>query len=247
MLKITLSCDCGDGLANDAARLPHIDAANIACGSHVITPDDIDQCLALCMAHQIAAGASPGVHENDAIGRRITIMAPDDIARSVRRQVAALHERVAQAGLRIAHVRLHGALNAFASTDADVAAAIVTVLADFDPSLRIVAPFDSRLLDAARRARQPLSAELTADRRYEPDGGLRGKSLPGAILRDAEACAAQIVSALRDGYVSAHDGSRVYLDIDSARLSSDSGVSPAALRRLLTRAGVVCGQWTGDG
>jgi 5-oxoprolinase (ATP-hydrolysing) subunit A len=236
-MHIALCCDFATGLLDDDACAPHIDAAHIACGAHAIAPEAITHSVALCARHGIVAGAGPGSVDAAGIGRRIALMTPEDIARSVCAQIAAL-PAVARG-----HVRLHGALNPFASTDPDVAQALADALAEQFPGIAVVAPAGGHLISAARRARLRALPEIAADRQYEPDGVLRGRSLPGAVYATAEQCADQILSAVRDGYVRAHDGSRVYLDAACAHVHATDAQTPARLakiRRLLDRAGVRC-------
>jgi 5-oxoprolinase (ATP-hydrolysing) subunit A len=236
-MPITICCEFATGLLDDDTCAPYINAAHIACGAHAIAPEAVAHAVALCAKHGVVAGASPGSVDAAGIGRRIALMTPEDIARSVCTQIAAL-PAVARG-----HVRLHGALNQFASTDPDVAAALAVALAEQFPSIVVIAPAGGHLISAARRARLRALSEIAADRQYEPDGALRGRGLPGAVYATAEQCADQILSAVRDGYVRAHDGARVYLDAECAHVHATDGQMPARLakiRRLLDRAGVSC-------
>ncbi len=47
--------------------------------------------------------------------------------------------------------------------------------------------------------RIPLMAEAFADRRYEADGSLRSRKLPGALIEDPQQAAAQAVEIARSG------------------------------------------------
>jgi UPF0271 protein len=234
---IALCCELATGLLDDDACAPHIDAAHIACGAHALAPEAIAHAISLCAVRAIAVGASPGSVDAAGIGRRIALMTPDDIARSVCAQIATLPVTLH------GHVRLHGALNQFASTDPDVADALALALAERFPGIVVIAPSGGHLIAAARRARLRALPEIAADRQYEPDGALRGRSLAGAVFATAEQCAEQVRSAVQDGYVLAHDGARVYLDAACAHVHATDAQTPARIakmRRLLERAGVRC-------
>ncbi len=238
-MQICLSCDCGDGLVDDDSALPFANAAHIACGALSLGAQLIDHCLQLCRQHGVQAGASPSTMSHANIGQRIAIMAPEHIAATVRTQLLGLLKIAALHDMSLTHVRLQGTLHQFAATDTEVAAAVADSIAGLDAGLMLIGPAGSHLISAGRRAKLQTASEIAADRQYEPDGMLRGRSLPGAVFRDAAQCAEQIVSVLEYGYAVAHDGTRVYLDADVAFVHDSSRIG--AIKRALTRAGVRCG------
>jgi UPF0271 protein len=231
-MHIRLASACGDGLIDDDAIVPHVAIAYIACGAQAAAPEAMAHCLALCARHGVAAAASPGSVEQSGLGRRIAIMMPEDLASSVRRQIAAL-TAMAQ-NQAVPYVRLHGSLNGFAGADPDVAEAVCAMLAEHMPAVTLIAPYGSALLDAARRHRLMVLREIAADRRYEPDGSLRGRSLPDAYFPDAEACTAHLQSVSTRGYSIASDGSKVFLEADIALIDA-SRPGAALLARKLAR------------
>ncbi len=239
---LTLNCDYGDGLA-DEAMLAHIDAVNISCGALGAGEDQIRESVRLCQSLGVAIGAAPSQADHAGHGRRITIMTPESVAATVRLQVVLLMRIAAETGAGVRHVRLHGALGQFAATDPDVAQAVTQSLAALDKTLVLIAPFGSHLIDAARRLRMRSAPEVSADRVYEPDGVLRGRSMPGAFLEDFSASLAQLVSACQRGHVVAHTGAKVFLEAHTAHIDARERRAAARamfLRRELPRAGVRC-------
>jgi UPF0271 protein len=175
------------------------------------------------------------------------MMTPESIAAVITRQLALMRRICTDEGVPLRHVRLHGALNQFAATDPDVAGAVADCvaahMAETDADIVLVGPAESQLLSAGRRIGLRVASEVFADRVYEPDGSLRGRSLPGALIDDFAHCLDQALSLAQSGFVRAHDGTRLYLDAQTLCLDPHAPRAAARaryLRRELMRAGVAC-------
>ena len=152
-------------------------------------------------------------------------MTAADLRASVIVQVGAVQAAARVAGTVIRHVKPHGALYNRSARDPVVAATIAGAVREVGPALMLVGLAGSASIAAARTAKLTFAEEAFADRRYEPDGSLRSRLLPGALLEPGDA-AAQAVSIARDGTVSASDGSSLTVKADTICIHSDS---PAAL------------------
>lgn len=243
-MPFTLIAECGDGLTDDDALIPSLHAAAVACGAQSITEYDQRRCIRLCRAHGVDVGAAPDTIDRATLGTRIAIVDAESLAATVQRQASAFRRLCADEGATMRFVRLRGALQAFASTDPDVAAAISAAIVDFDPTLTLVAPAESRLFLAARRARLQVAGEVFVDRVYETDGTLRGRGIAGAFLDDFEASLNRAHELARHHCIRAHDGSRLF--VEAAVLALDPHAPRAAararfLKRELPRLGVACG------
>jgi len=98
----------------------------------------------------------------------------------------------------------------------------------------------SPMLDVFRDAGFTAAAEAFADRRYEPDGTLRSRKHPDALLSDPAEAAQQALSILQ-GKVVTRDGSEVPLHADTLCIHSDTPGSPqiaAQVAKALRQAGV---------
>jgi UPF0271 protein len=137
-------------------------------------------------------------------------------------------------------VKPHGALYNRAARDDRLARVVADAIAALHPTLVLVGLAGSASLTAGRAAGLPVLAEGFADRRYEPDGSLRSRTLPGALLGPADA-AAQAVSIARDGRVVASDGSTLAVAADTLCVHGDSPGAvevAAAVRAALEAAGL---------
>src|SRR5437868_8982530 len=101
----------------DAAILPHITSANIACGFHAGDPLGMARTVALAVQHGVAVGAHPGYPDLVGFGRRALDMAADELEAAVLYQIGALAALAGAQGVRLTHVKPHGALYNRAAVD----------------------------------------------------------------------------------------------------------------------------------
>jgi UPF0271 protein len=246
MASVDLNCDIGESfgawtLGADAEILAHVSSANIACGFHAGDPATMRRTVALALDHGVALGAHPGFADLAGFGRRVIEISPDDAYDLVVYQVGALAAFAAARGARLAHVKPHGALYNMAATRRELADAIVRAVRDVDRALMLFALAGSTLVAAAREAGVSAAEEVFADRRYRADGTLVPRGEPGAVIEDARVAVAQAVGMVRDGVVTAIDGSRVRVRADTICIHGDTpgAVGHArALREALGGAGI---------
>lgn len=244
MRSIDLNCDLGEaaGPPEDAAAImPAITSANIACGFHAGDPSLMARTVRLAKGAGVACGAHPGFPDREGFGRRERSAAPDDVEAMVLYQLGALAAIAARDGVRLRHVKPHGALYTMAAREVTIAAAIARAVRAADPSLALIGPPGSAILRAAAEAGLPSAAEGFADRSYEPDGALTMRSRPGAVIHDAALVAGRAVGMARDGIVLAADGRTIALRVDTICLHGDTPGAAAlawAVRRALEGAGL---------
>jgi 5-oxoprolinase (ATP-hydrolysing) subunit A len=224
--RIDLNADVGESfgpwpMGADDALIPLVSSVNIACGAHAGDPATILRAAALAQRHGVAIGAHPGYPDLAGFGRRDLDMTPADLRASLVVQIGAVRAAAAVAGAPVRHVKPHGALYNRAARDPALATVIAEAIRDLDGTLVLVGLAGSRSIDAARAAGLAVAEEAFADRRYEPDGTLRSRQLPDALL-SAEDAAAQAVAIARDGSVTAGDGSRIAVRADTICIHGDS-------------------------
>ena len=140
MKKVDLNCDLGESfgaytIGLDARVIPHISSANVACGYHAGDPAVMRKTVAMAARAGVAVGAHPGFPDLVGFGRRNMTVSPDEAYEYMLYQLGALSAFAKAAGVRLQHVKPHGALYNMAGKDASLAAAIARAIYDFDPSL----------------------------------------------------------------------------------------------------------------
>lgn len=190
MLAFDLNCDLGEGCPNDAAVMPWITSANIACGAHAGDPQTMRHTLALARVHGVQVGAHPGFPDREHFGRRELARGTEETLNDCVYQIGALLGLARVEAVTIAYVKPHGALYNMACRDAALAQPVVHAAAVF--GLPVMGLPASALEQAAQAAGLPFLREGFADRRYQPDGSLVPRSRPDAMLDDPAEAAAQI-------------------------------------------------------
>jgi len=230
-VQLDLNADVGEGLMDvDAALMPLITSANIACGLHAGNAESMAWTVALAVHHGVAVGAHPGFDDREGFGRRVQNLPPEQVKALVLYQLGALDAIAREAGTTLHHVKPHGALYNQAEADRSMADAIATAIRAFDPTLRLVGRAGSAMQDAAAALGHPFTPEAFADRRYRPDGSLTPRSQTGAVLTPDEA-AAQVHQLVTEGETIASDGTRLRIAFETVCLHGDTpGAASIALR-----------------
>jgi UPF0271 protein len=198
---IDLNCDMGEleDAEHEAALMEHITSANIACGGHAGDEATMERTVRFAMARGVKIGAHPGYPDRENFGRLEIEMPPEAIADTVHEQIVRLDAVVQRLGGEIVHVKPHGALYNVAVKNAVVAQAIAQGVARWDPLVPIFGLAASPMLDVWRGMGMKVAGEGFADRRYEPDGTLRSRKLPGALITDPQEAAAQALRLAKEG------------------------------------------------
>ena len=219
--RIDFNCDLGEGCGNDAAILPHVTSASIACGGHAGDEATMRETLRLCRVHGVAAGAHPSYEDREHFGRRVLDVGPAEVARMVREQVDRLRVIAREEGVPLAHVKPHGALYNVAADDRAVADAIAATVADIDPTLALYALSGSALAQAGIERGLRVAHEVFAERGYDARGRLRPRGTPGAVIESLDASIAQVRRLALHGEVVADDDRIVHLRADTLCLHGD--------------------------
>lgn len=227
MTCIDLNCDMGELPAQIAdgtqeALMAHVTSVNVACGAHAGDEATMQATLRAAVARGLAVGAHPGYPDRAGFGRQPLALTPEEIATTVHQQIARLAAIAARCGTRLRHVKPHGALYNQAADDTALARAIAEGVQRFERGLLLVGLAGSPSLQEYARAGFEVAAEAFADRRYEPDGSLRSRGLPDALLTDPQDAAEQALLIARDGVVMASDGARVAIQADTLCVHGDT-------------------------
>ena len=221
MNTIDFNCDLGEGCGDDAAVVPWISSASIACGAHAGNDATMRATLRLCRDHGVAAGAHPGHDDRAHFGRRELALSADELRALLETQLRRISAIAEAEGVRLAHVKPHGALYNLAARDREVAVIIAAVVRAFDPSLVLDGLSASEATAAAEAAGLRVAHEAFPERAYDADGRLAPRGTPGAVFEGVDAALLQVRTLLHDGVVIARDGTRVPLRAETLCLHGD--------------------------
>jgi 5-oxoprolinase (ATP-hydrolysing) subunit A len=245
-LSMDINSDLGESeesLANgsDFELMRYITSANVACGGHAGDERTMRETVRFAKELGVAVGAHPGYPDRANFGRIESPMAAAEIEATVRNQIAALTEIAEQLGVRLVHCKPHGALYHAANKSTEVAAAIGRAVLESDEQLVMVGQAGSLTLTLWESMGLTCAAEAFADRAYEPNGLLRSRTLPGALLDEPAKAAKQALDIATRHVAVATDGSQLKIDAGTLCIHSDtpgSALIARAVSEALKRAGV---------
>lgn len=222
MASIDLNADLGEGDAFDEELLAIVSSCNVACGGHAGDAESMVATLRAAIANGVAVGAHPGYPDRDGFGRVSAYLAGDALYESLTEQVTGLADVAAPLGVRLSHVKPHGALYNDAVRDGSLADIIARVTAEVPGGPAFVGMAGSELEFAAKRHGLAFIAEAFVDRAYEPDGTLVPRKEPGAVHEDLNVATTQAVRLAENGEVTARNGEIVKIRADTLCIHGDT-------------------------
>jgi UPF0271 protein len=241
VIAVDLNCDVGEGQGNDAAILPFVTSANVACGLHAGGPSVMRATVDEAARLGVAVGAHPGFADRARFGRVELELPPQEIYDLCAYQIGALGAFARRAGVALAHVKAHGALYHQAARQPEVAAAVAAAAREAAGAVILMGAPASEMEPAARARGLRFAAEGFADRGYGPDGRLLPRDLPGALVAgDDDAIAARAVEIVRTQRVPIEHGT-LALATQTLCLHGDDPRAAGrarAIRRALEQAGI---------
>lgn len=232
-----LNADVGESfgaysIGHDSGLMRTITSANIAAGFHGGDPSVLRHTIRLAKLSGVAVGAHPGFPDLAGFGRREMHVSPSEAEDFVLYQIAAVAGIAAAEGMRLQHVKPHGALFNMAARDRGLASAIARAVAAFDDQLILFGPPDSELARAGLAAGLRVAAEGFADRAYEADGSLVSRTKPGAVITEVEDVVRRAVRMAREQSVAAINGATVPLKVETICVHGDTEGADALASRI---------------
>lgn len=245
-VKVDLNCDLGEsfgaykiGMDDEVIKL--VSSANIACGFHASDPVVMQKTVKMAKESGIGIGAHPGFYDLMGFGRRNMVISPKEAYAYVTYQLGALYAFCSQAGVKIQHVKPHGALYNMAGKDYELAKGICQAIYDFDPEIILLGLSGSQMINAGKDIGLKCANEFFADRAYEDDGSLRARTKEGSMITDENEAIERVVKVLKTGKVTTYSGNEIELKIDSICVHGDNEHAlefVKIIRERLTKEGI---------
>lgn len=226
MYHVDLNSDLGESfgrytLGMDDKVIPLISSANVACGYHASDPVVMERTVAMAKAAGVGIGAHPGFPDLMGFGRRNMNVAPGEAKAYVLYQLGALYGFCKAQGVRMQHVKPHGALYNMAAKDYGLAKAICEAVKEFDEELIVLALSGGQLAKAAKDSGLYAAQEVFADRAYEEDGTLVDRRKEGAMITDEDEAIHRVVRMVKEKKVKAITGKDIPIEADSVCVHGD--------------------------
>lgn len=235
-LSVDINADAGESfgrwsLGSDETFLPHVSSVNVACGYHAGDPVTMRRTVQIAKQHGLGVGAHPGLPDLLGFGRRVIAMDPAELVDAVLVQVGALTAIAATEGVKLAHVKPHGALYKMLSLDPGLSAAVGAAIAKLDPSLFVVLLAGAGA-DAAETAGARVVREAFVDLDYDANGGLIIERI--ATPRDPNEVAVRAVRLVREKRLKTRAGTDIAVDARTICLHGDRPNSTEVARAVKT-------------
>jgi UPF0271 protein len=224
MLRCDLNCDLGEGIGNDAAIMPFITSANVACGYHAGDRDTMKRTIDLCLQYNVAIGAHPSYPDKENFGRIDLIGATlkvEDIYTIMIDQMVMLQTICTEAGAKMYHVKPHGALYNRAATDEEVSAVIYRAIKEVGADITLYGLSGSQMKKEADRQGLVFRNEVFADRTYQDDGTLTPRTETNALIEDAEEAVQQVLKMVNEKMVCTVSGNIIPIIADTICIHGD--------------------------
>lgn len=237
MYKVDLNCDLGESFGNykigsDEEVIPYISSANIACGFHASDPVVMNNTVKLAKKYNVSIGAHPGFADLVGFGRRKMDISCKEAKYIVQYQIGALNAFCTAHGIKMKHVKPHGALYNMAAKDIDLASAICEGIYEIDPELILLALHGSKMIDAAKSIGLKAASEVFADRAYNEDGSLVDRAKAGAVITDENEAIKRVIRMIRENKVQAINGADINVKADSICVHGDGAEALEFVRKI---------------
>jgi UPF0271 protein len=247
MKSIDLNCDLGESfgaweMGNDTEIMPLVSSVNIATGWHAGDPLIMAKTVQNAGKLNLGIGAHPGFPDLMGFGRRHMNVSPEETKAYVLYQVGALNAFVKAEGLRLQHVKPHGA------KDLKLAVAIAEAVSLIDSNLVLMGLANSQMAVAAEQVGIPFASEVFADRRYQTDGSLVPRGQNGAVIETDEEALQQVLQMVCEGQVTTLTGECITLKADSVCVHGDNPHAIEFVQRIrmaLTEKNIAIKPWDG--
>lgn len=227
MYKVDLNSDIGEsfgdyklGLDENVAK--HISSANIACGWHAGDPMVMEKTVEIAIKQNIAIGAHPGYPDLMGFGRREMKVSAKEAKNYIKYQIGALWAFTESMGVKLQHVKTHGAFYNMAAKDAVLAKAIAEAIYEVDKNLILVGLANSELTKAGKEVGLKVANEVFADRAYNADGTLVSRNKEGAVIHDKEMAIARVLRMVKEGKVKSITGEDIDIQADTICVHGDN-------------------------
>ena len=125
-MEININCDLGESsmfhsTENDPLLLKIVNSANIACGYHAGDKKTMEKTIKISKENNVSIGAHPSFNDPENFGRKRIDLPSNEITKLIIDQINVLCDAANKSGMKVTHVKPHGALNKMACENYDLA------------------------------------------------------------------------------------------------------------------------------
>lgn len=220
-MTIDVNCDMGEGMPHDAAIMPFISSANIACGFHAGDRYIMRTTIDLCLEHEVAIGAHPGFRDKKNFGRTPMKLNQTELYDLITNQLQDLFAICKEKDAALHHVKPHGALYNMAARDQEMSKTIAQAVYDFNSKLVYYGLSGSFMISEARKIGLHTASEVFADRTYQQDGSLTPRDSEQALIDDENITIKQVLMMIKEKKVLTVDKAHLPIQAETICIHGD--------------------------
>jgi UPF0271 protein len=220
-MLIDLNADIGEGFEYQEL-LAHVTSVNIACGGHAGDESSMSKAVQAAAGASLKIGAHPSYPDRTGFGRAEMRLDDAQITDLIQKQVHALDRIARNHGVRLTHVKPHGALYHQSARDLDFARVVARAVRELNLGLSLVGLAGSRSRQGASDQGVAFIGEAFADRRYQSSGALVSRSDPDALITDPKMAAAQALEIALHGRITPIEGGTLAVQAQTLCIHSDT-------------------------
>ena len=225
-MEININCDLGESsklhsTENDPLLLEIVNSANIACGYHAGDKLTMEKTIEISKKNNVSIGAHPSFNDLENFGRKRLNLPLSEITKLVIDQINILSEVAIKTGMKVTHVKPHGALNNMACENYELAKVISESIIKVDKNLIFLVPTGSQMEKAGKKLGIKIATEIFADRNYEDDGNLVSRSKDNAMITDPEIAKKHVIKMVENQALNCYSGKQIPCKIDSVCVHGD--------------------------
>ena len=225
-MEININCDLGESsklhsTKNDPLLLEIVNSANIACGYHAGDKSTMERTVEISKKNNVSVGAHPSFYDTENFGRKRLNLTSKEIKKLIIDQINILSDIANKKGVKVTHVKPHGALNNMACEDYELAKVIAESIIYANKELIFLVPTGSQMEKAGKKLSMKIAAEIFADRNYEDDGNLVSRAKKNALITDPEAAKKHVIKMVENQTLNCYSGKQIPCEIDSICVHGD--------------------------
>jgi len=246
-MEININCDLGESsklhsTENDPLLLEIVNSANIACGYHAGDKPTMEKTIKISKENSVSIGAHPSFNDPENFGRKRLNLPSGEITKLIIDQINILSNIANTSGIKVTHVKPHGALNNMACEDYELAKIISDSIIQVNKDLIFLVPTGSQMEKAGKKLGMKIATEIFADRNYEDNGNLVSRSKSNAMITDPEIAKKHVIKMVENQALNCYSGKQIPCEIDSVCVHGDGKSAVRTAKQIkegLIKAGVI--------
>jgi UPF0271 protein len=201
----------------------------------------MEKTIKISKKNKVSIGAHPSFNDPENFGRKRLNLPSSEITKLIIDQINILSNVAAKEGVKVTHVKPHGALNNMACENYELAKVISESIMKVNKELIFLVPTGSQMEKAGRKLGIKIATEIFADRNYEDDGNLVSRSKENAMITNPEIAKKHVIKMVENQALNCYSGKQIPCEIDSICVHGDgkSAVNTAKqIREGLIKSGV---------